>query len=59
MTSRLVRRLRRQLPHLYEALIFAVLVAAAVAAWMAPADAGEEPEPQCGNIQSSVTVMAR
>lgn len=57
--SRLLRRLRRQLPSLYEAAIFAALVATAVAAWMAPADAGEQGEPQCGQIQSSTPVIAR
>lgn len=58
--SRFLLRLRRHLLRGYELGMFALLLAVAFAALAPMAGAGAgEPQAQCGNIQSSATVMHR
>ena len=56
--SRFLLRLRRHLLRGYELGMSALLLAVAFAA-LAPLAGAGEPEAQCGNIQSSATVMQR
>jgi hypothetical protein len=57
--SRFVGAMRRRALHCYELLLYASLLALAVAAALAGGSWPQQDDVQCGNIQSSASVMVR
>ena len=57
--SRFLFRARRRFLHCYEAGMFAMLFAVAIATAVPGTPAAQAPAAHCGNIQSSTVVMHR
>jgi len=55
--QRTLQRLRRRTVHCYELLLYALLLALALAVGLAASPGAEDA--QCGNIQSSADVITR